>query len=295
MSSKKYYLIILPIVAILGSLFTAFASNLLFGDIINIQAGFLHATFFTTLPAIALAVSFVIITLYFIRIYKHPDCFKSLTRLYLILLIAFNAIGVLGCILAGAITYHTMFGNSPFPGYLIIFMIFNLLLIAEGVVGLVFLKKIRKDEGKIKINFLYVLKTIGWVLFILLVYNRFGTFLAAPTYIYWLNFYMTFPFYIWLLTGIYLGVIEVLYILGIVQKKHLLIFGIAGAVVNVILFTYAAIMGINDTTFIASLSQTMPVERMLSKPIEMPIHLLSYLGVSAVLIVQSLKKEKNKH
>lgn len=292
MNTKKYYLIILPIVAILGSLFTAFASNMFFGDIINIQAGFAHATFFTTLPAVTLAVSFVIITLYFIRIYKHPDCFKSITRLYLILLIAFNAIGVLGCILAAAITYHTLLSNNPFPGYLIIFMVFNLLLIAEGVVGLIFLRKIKKDEGKVKINFLYVLKTIGWVLFIFLAFNRFGTFLVAPTYIYWLNFYMTFPFYIWLLTPLYYGVVQVLFILGILNKRTLLIFAIAGMAVNVCLFTSTAIMGILDTSYIASLSQAMPLERMLSKPIEMPIHLLSYLGVGAALIVQSVKKEK---
>ena len=292
MSSKKYYLIILPIVAILGSLFTAFASNMFFGDIINIQAGFAHATFFTTLPAVALAVSFVLITLYFIRIYKHPDCFKSITRLYLILLIVFNAIGVLGCILAATITYHTLLSENPFPGYLIIFMIFNLLLIAEGVVGLIFLRKIKKDEGKVKINFLYVLKTIGWVLFIFLAFNRFGTLLVAPTYIYWLNFSMTFPFYIWLLTPMYFGVVEVLYILGIVKKRALFIFAIAGMAVNVCLFTSTAIMGILDTAYIASLSQAMPLERMLSKPIEMPIHLLSYLGVGAALIVQAMKKEK---
>ena len=80
--------------------------------------------------------------------------------------------------------------------------------------------------------------------------------------------------------------------LSIVKKRALFIFAIAGMAVNVCLFTSTTIMGILDTSYIASLSQAMPLERMLSKPIEMPIHLLSYLGVGAALIVQAMKKEK---
>ena len=100
---------------------------------------------------------------------------------------------------------------------------------------------------------------------------------------------LTPPF---ILTPMYLGVVEVLYILEVVDKKKLFLFGIIGAGVNVALFAYTAIIGIQDTAFIASLSQTMPVERMTSKPLEMLIHLLAYLGMAAVMIVQAKKKEK---
>ena len=51
-------------------------------------------------------------------------------------------------------------------------------------------------------------------------------------------------------------------------------------------------MGMNDSAFISSVSQVMPLERMASKPLEMLIQLLSYLGVGAALIVQALKGKK---
>lgn len=289
---KQYIIISLALIAIVGSFFTAFASNLLFGDIINIQSGFAHSTFFVTLPAIAVALSCVLAVLYIIRVYKHKDCIKRLSRLYAILLAAFNIIGLIGIVLAAAITYHTYFSNNPFNGYLMIFTFLNVLLLAGAIFVLVFIRKLQEDANKIKINALYVLKTVGWVLFILLAFNRFGTFLAAPTFVYLRNLYMTFPFYLWLLTPMYLGVVEVLYILEVVDKKKLFLFGIIGAGVNVALFAYTAIIGIQDTAFIASLSQTMPVERMTSKPLEMLIHLLAYLGMAAVMIVQAKKKEK---
>lgn len=289
---KKYIIISLSVIAVLGSLFTAFATNMFLADIINIQAGFAHATFFTTLPAIGLALSFVLATLYFIRAYKHPNAVKKITKLYSILLVVFNFIGVLGSVLAASITYHNLFSPVPFPGYLFIFMILNLLLGACGVLGLLNLKKIKDDEEKININFKYVLKTIGWTFFILLTFNRFGTLLMMPLYVYVRNLYMTFPFYIWLLTPLFFGVLEVLFILEVVNKKKLFLLSIIGLGANVALFAYIAVVGMNNSAFIASLSQAMPVERMTSKPLEMLIHLLSYLGVGSVLIVQAKKKPK---
>ena len=290
--NKKNIIISLIVVTILGSLFTAFATNMFLADIINIQAGFAHSTFFTTLSAIAVALSFVFATFYLIRIYKHPDCFKRISHLYALLLIIFNSIGVLGSILAASITYHTLFSENPFPGYLVVFLLLNLILVAGGVLGLLYLKKAKEDEGKIDINFKYVLKTIGWGLFILLVFNRFGTFLMMPFYVYLRNLYKTFLYYIWLLVPLYFGVLEVLYILEVVDKKKTFLLSLIGIGVNVALFVYIAIIGIKDSAFIASLSQTMPVERMTSKPIEMLIHLLSYLAVGSTLIIQAKKKPK---
>ena len=292
MLNKRNIVIALCVLALGGSLFTAFASNLFFGDIVNISAGFAHSTLFVTLPAVGVALSFVLGTLYLIRVYKHPDCVKRISRLYAILLAAFNCVGLLGCILAGAITYKTFVGPNPFPGYLIIFMILNLLLCAAGVCGFLYSRKLQDDEGKVEIKFLYVLKTIGWVLFILLAYNRFGTFLMMPAYVYLRNLYMTFPYYLWLLVPLCLGVLQVLYILGIVDKKKLFLLAVIVSGVNLCLFVYTVIIAANNSAFIASISQTMPLDRLASKPLEVLIHILSYLGVGAALIVQAKKQDK---
>ena len=292
LNRKQYLMIALSVLAVLGSLFVAFSSNLLFGDIINIQAGFAHSTFFVSLPAIATALTMVTITLYLIRVYKHPHAVKSMMRLYSIILMVFNFIGVIGVILSAVIVYKNMFGNNPFPGYLILFLLLNLLFLAVGVLGFLYSRKLKEDEEKVKINFKYVMKTVGWVLFILLTFNRFGTLLVAPSYIYLRNFYMTFPFYIWLSVPLYLGVVVILNMLEIIDKKKTLLMTIIGLGINVALFIYIVIMASNDSSFIAAVSQTMPVDRMTSKPIEVLIHLLSYLGVGAVLLIKSLKKDK---
>ena len=258
-----------------------------FDDIFNIAVEISHSTLFVSLPAMSVAVFFVMAVLYILRAYKRPNCIKRMSRLYAIILIVISAIGLVGAIMAGVNVYGTFVGSHPFPGYLIIFMILNVILLAGGVVGLIFSKKIKDDEDKVKINFLYVLKTIGWFLFICLVFNRFGMLLGAPTYIYLRNLYQTFPFYIYLLVPLFLGVLEAMYILKLLDRKKLFILGIVGIALNVVLFVYIAVMGVNDTAFISSLSQAMPLERMASKPLEILIHFLSYAGVGAAIMVQN--------
>ena len=284
---RKYIIIALALITIVGSLFMALGSNMFFDDIFNIAVEISHSTLFVSLPAMSVAVFFVMAVLYILRAYKRPNCIKRMSRLYAIILIVISAIGLVGAIMAGVNVYGTFVGSHPFPGYLIIFMILNVVLLAGGVVGLIFSKKIKDDEDKVKINFLYVLKTIGWFLFICLVFNRFGMLLGAPTYIYLRNLYQTFPFYIYLLVPLFLGVLEAMYILKLLDRKKLFILGIVGIALNVVLFVYIAVMGVNDTAFISSLSQAMPLERMASKPLEILIHFLSYAGVGAAIMVQN--------
>ena len=284
---RKYIIIALALITIVGSLFMALGSNMFFDDIFNIAVEISHSTLFVSLPAMSVAVFFVMAVLYILRAYKRPNCIKRMSRLYAIILIVISAIGLVGAIMAGVNVYGTFVGSHPFPGYLIIFMILNVILLAGGVVGLIFSKKIKDEEDKVKINFLYVLKTIGWFLFICLVFNRFGMLLGAPTYIYLRNLYQTFPFYIYLLVPLFLGVLEAMYILKLLDRKKLFILGIVGIALNVVLFVYIAVMGVNDTAFISSLSQAMPLERMASKPLEILIHFLSYAGVGAAIMVQN--------
>lgn len=292
---KKYLIIALSLILVVGSLFMALASNMFFDDIFNIQVEMSHSTLFVTLPAASVAIFFVMAVLYILRMYKHPDCAKRISRLYLIILAALSVVGLVGAILSGVNVYHTFTGSHPFPGYLIIFMILNIVLLGGSVAGLIFLRKMKEDTGRVKITFKHVMKTIGWFLFISMVFNRFGMLLGAPSYIYLRNLHQTFPFYLYLLVPVFLGVLEVLYIFQLLDRKKLFILGIVGIAVNVVLFAYIAIMGINDTGFISSLSQAMPLERMASKPLEILIHVLSYGGVGAAILVQNRKpKEEQK-
>ena len=289
MINKRNIIIALALLTVVGSLFTVLASNMFFGDIINMSAGFENATLFATLPAIGVAVTFAVAILFILRGYKHPDCLRRLARLYSIFVIALNGLGLLGDILSVAVVYHSFVAPNPFPGYLIIFTILNLALLCGGVFGLLSVKRLQEDTGRIKINFLYVLKTIGWFLFIMMVLNRLGTLLGAPAYIYLRNLGKTFLFYVYLLVPLYLGVVECLFILKVLDRKTLSIMAIVGLGLNVALFAYIAIMGMSDSGFVSSLSQAMPLERMASKPLEILIHVLSYSGVGAAILVQNRK------
>lgn len=287
MTKKKLItLISLIVLLFVGSMFTLLASNMLMDDLFNKGVSFSSTTLFVSLPAVSVATMFVLGVLYLIRTYRHPDCQKRITKLYLIIAMAFAFVGILGAILGGVINYGTFTGKNPFPGYLIIFLVINILLLAGACVGFIFtLKKMKEDEGRIKINFLYVLKTIGWVLFIGMVFNRFGLFLTMPVYIYTRNLYYTFPTYLYLLLPVFLSVVIVLFDLEIITRKLTFILGIVGLGLNVMFFAYTVAKGLGDTSFISSISQIYPIDRMASLPIEILLHFLAFAGVGATIMV----------
>ena len=283
---KKYVLICLGVLAVLGALFTALASNMLFDDLFNKGVALANMTIVVSLPAVSVATMFVLGVLWLIRTYRHPDCKKRITRLYLIIAAAFGLIGLVGSILGGALIYGTFTGNHPFPGYLIIFMILNILILGGSGYGLYYVfKKMPEDTGRVKVNAVYVLETIGWVLFIGMVFNRFGMFLGMPTYVYLRNLNHTAPTYLYLLLPLYLGVVEVLFKFEIVKRKQAFIMGIIGLGLNVLFFAYTVISGLSDTAFISSISQIYPIDRMASLPIEILLHFLAFAGVGAAIMV----------
>ena len=292
---KLYQLISLGVIAVVGSLFTLLASNMLFDDLFNKGVAFANCTLFVSLPAVSVAVMFVLGVLYLIRTYKHPDCKKRISRLYLIIAMSFTLIGVVGAVLGGTVVYGTFTGSNPFKGYLIIFMIINILLLIAGGVGLFFvLKKMPEDEGKVKINAAYVFKTIGWVLFIGMVFNRFGLFITMPVYVYARNLNHTIITYIYLLLPLFLGIVEVMYVYGLLKRKLFFILGIVGLGLNVLFFAYTVVQGLNSTAYISSISQIYPIDRMASLPIEILLHFLSFAGVAAAIMVQNRPQKEAK-
>ena len=289
---KKYLIISLIALTVVGAIFTALSSNMLFDDLFNKSVKFADATLFVSIPAVMFTLLFVLGIFYVLRCYQHKDCVKRISKHYLILAAVFGAIGAFFSIFGNLKCYGTLFGRHPFPGYSIIFLVLNLAMLGGAIFGLLKVKGLKDDEGRVQIKVGYVFKTIGWFLFVCLMLNRLGMFLAAPIYIYWRNLYQTFPFYIYLLMPVLLGVLEALYILKLINKKPLFMLTIAGLAVNAALFAYIIIMGINDTAFISSLSQAMPLERMASMPIEILIHVLSYAGVSAAILVENKKHKE---
>ncbi len=292
--SRKLSLAALVAIALLGSLFAVLGANMFFSDIGNMSAvgpkGFI-----TTFPALMFAALFPVCFLYVLRYYLRPKTFKRLTRLYVIIAMALSFVGLICSILSGVLVYGSFVKPYPFPGYLIIFMVLYALILCGGAFALVRLHKLPDDEERFKVDVKHVFKTIGWFLFICLAIERLGLFVASPVYIYWRNFYMTFPFYIFLLVPAFLGTVKVLDLLGYLEKPNLkLILSIAGVACTVVLFVAIAIPGILNTAYVSSVSTAMPLERLASKPLEILIHLLSNLAVGIILLVQALKARKQK-
>ena len=292
--SRKLSLAALVAIALLGSLFAVLGANMFFSDIGNMSAAGPKG-FITTFPALMFAALFPVCFLYVLRYYLRPKTFKRLTRLYVIIAMALSFVGLICSILSGVLVYGSFVKPYPFPGYLIIFMVLYALILCGGAFALVRLHKLPEDEEKFKVDVKHVFKTIGWFLFICLAIERLGLFVASPVYIYWRNFYMTFPFYIFLLVPAFLGTVKVLNLLGYLEKPNLkLILSIAGIACTVVLFVAIAIPGILNTAYVSSVSTAMPLERLASKPLEILIHLVSNLAVGIILLVQALKARKQK-
>ena len=292
--NRRLTLAALVALTLLGGLFAILGANMFFSDIGNMSAvgpkGFI-----TTVPALMFAALFPTAFLYVLRYYLRPKTFKRMTRLYVIIAMALSFVGLLCTILSGVMVYGSFVKPYPFPGYLIIFMVLHILVLGGGAFALVKLQKLPEDEERFKVTVKHVFKTLGWFLFTSLAMERFGLFVASPVYIYWRNFYMTFPFYLFLLVPAFLGTVKVLDLLGCLEKPNLkLILSIVGLACTVVLFVAIAVPGILYTSYVSSVSTAMPLERLASKPVELLIHLASNLAVGTILLVQALKARKQK-
>ena len=292
--SKRVTFVILVLLVVCGSLLSVVADNMLAADIGNIAVGLSNSTILASLPSACFATLFVMAILYTVRLYHNPNVFKRMTRLYLIIACALGFVGFLGALISGILIYNSFVLPYPFPGYLIIFMVVHVLVMGGSITGIIFVNKMEEDKDKVKINFLYVLQTIGWFLFIALLLNRFGFFLTCPFYIYWRNLYLTFPFYLFLMCSGLIGLLFVALELDLFKtKKVKMICSISLTAVVVLLFIAILIIGGNETAMISAVSPTMPLERLASMPLEIMIHFIAYLGVLTVSNIRAAREYKN--
>ena len=286
--SKKFLVISLAVIAVLGSLLTFYASNLFFGDVSNFGSG--SPTLFVTFPALLLGALFVAATLFIVRFYQRPNSRKVLCRNYLFIAMALAAFGALFAVLGGVVNYRGNFISYPFPGYLIIMLVLHILIIAGAALALFkIVLKMPDDSEKFKVKPLHVLHTLGLFLLIALAFNRFGAFLLMPVYVQWSSLYMTFVYFLFLLIPMALLVLKVLGILG---YKSLFVPTVVVAALNIVLFAVTAIIGVNDSSFISAVSAAAPLERLGSMPMEILIHFVTYLGVSIYYLVKEIKNKK---
>ena len=288
--SRMKTLIILIITAIIGVPLAILGTDMLLSDLVNKGAQLL---IFSSLTSALLGAVVVTVFIGVIRLYLRPNTRKKATKNYTIIVLVLSSVGFISSILSGIIEYQSLVKPYPFPGFLIIFMIAHLLVIASCVYGLVFcIKKMPEDQEAFKVTVGHVFKTIGWFLFVSLTLNRFGMFVISPLYIEWRTFGMTFVFYLYLLVPLALGIYKVLKLLGFIgEGLGNTIFAISMEVINLALCAVIVILGSTHSEFISAVSPAMGLERISSMPFEIIIHFASYTGVVTMMLVQSLKRK----
>ena len=288
--SKKFVIISLAIIAIIGSLVTFYASNMFFSDVSNFGAGFMNTTLFVSLTGMLFGAMLIAAPLFIVRFYQRPNSRKVLCRNYLFIAIALAAFGLIFAVLGGVVNYRGNFVKYPFPGYLIIMIVLHLLVIVGA--ALVLFKKVLKmpdDTEKYKVTVKHVFHTLGLYLLIALAFNRFGAFLFMPVYCQFSTLYKTFVYYIFLLVPMVILVIKAMRILELGKNRFLM--SLITLIVTTGLMVAILLLGKSDSSFISAVSAAAPLERLGSMPMEIFIHFFAYFGVLIYyVIIEKLNK-----
>ncbi len=291
--SKKFSLIALAIIAVLGSLMAFAASNLFFTDVPYFGPHIMDTSIFLSFTALLFGAYFVIGAMYIVRSYLKPNIRKKMSKTYLKTTMVLAGLGFVFAILAAVINYNGNFlASAPFPGFIIIMMVMHLLVLGGSIFALLKpVKALPEDTEEFKVGAKHVFFTMGWFLFTALAFNRFGAFLTMPIYVELRNFYQTVFFYLFLLVPMAILVKKVFDVFEL--KLNRFIYVIILFAINLVLFVVVAIIGLNDTTFVSSLSPAMPLERLAAKPVEIIIHFASQFGILLAWLIREIKAKKN--
>ena len=290
--SKKFSLIALAIIAVLGSLVAFAASNLFFTDVPYFGPNIMDTALFASFTVLLFGAYFVMGPMYIVRSYLKPNIRKRMSKTYLKTTIVLAGLGFVFAILAGVINYKGNFlAPYPFPGFIIVMMVAHLLVLGGAIFALVKpVKALPEDTEQFKVGAKHVFFSMGWFLFVALAFNRFGSFLTMPMYVELRNFHLTFLFYLFLLVPMAILVKKVFDVYEVKFNKF--VYVIALFAVNLVLFVAVAIIGMNDTTFVSSLSPAMPLERLAAKPVEIIIHFASQFGILLAWLIREIKAKK---
>ena len=290
--SKKFSLIALAIIAVLGSLMAFAASNLFFTDVPYFGPHIMDTAIFSSFTALFFGAYFVMGAMYIVRSYLKPNIRKRMSKTYLKTTMVLAGLGLIFAILSGVITYHgNLLAPYPFPGFLILMLVGHTLVLGGAIFA--FLKPVKalpEDTEQFKVGAKHVFFTMGWFLFTALAFNRFGAFLTMPLYVELRNFHLTFLFYLFLLVPMAILVKKVFDVYEL--KLNRFIYVIVVFAINLVLFLAVAIIGMNDTTFVSSLSPAMPLERLAAKPVEIIIHFASQFGILLAWLIREIKAKK---
>lgn len=291
--NKKHTLIILSVLAVVGSFVNFYATNLVMDTISNIEHPQFILRFTPSLSGLFVAIEFILAFFFFMRLYLHQTHKKRMIFVYGITLAAMGGVGIILTIISATVLYGSFTIASPFAGYHIVVLIWHLLMVALGLVMALYLKNRVKDPDIIlyKTKARYVIFTIFVSLLIFFTFNRFGAFLWAPFYIQWRTISSTYSFYLSLLLLIAMGVNIVCYVFNVYKGRIGAVTGVAVssviATLSLVFFIQIVTRGISDPLFVASISPAVPIERLATIPIDTVLQSLVVIILALYTITHS--------
>lgn len=268
--TKKKTIIMLIVLAVVGSIINFYTTNMALSDLSNMFYGVHDAFCITTIPGVMVSFEFVLFTLYVMRRFLRPQYIKALNRQYSILTIVFSSIGLIAAVISAEVFYPGWFSIYPFPYYCIVSFLWHALMTVGSIINLSKNKKREDDKVHRPFKIRYTVYTVFNVLIIFFAYDRFGALLFAPLYVQLRTLYMTIPFYISLLLPMALLVQSALFMFGVYEKRSNFDVWYLSVVLflNVVLFAAVTVIGSHNTQFISAISPALGIERLATKPID---------------------------
>lgn len=290
--SKKFASILLIIVTTVGSFFTFYGANLLFSDVGNMGMGIKDPNIISSFPMIMIFCQFILGEIYLVRYIKRPQYVKAMSKKYLIIFACFSLVGLITAIVSGIIIYHSFFKPFPIPAYCFVMIVTHTLFIAAAIYFYILVnKRMKDDEEKREFSVLYVLKTIGFSLFVFFAFERFGAFLYSPFFIEWRTFYLSWPFIITLLVPMSMFIQCFLNNYAKYREKPLcgLFFAIINMVLGISCNVAVMIIGYSDSRLVSAISPAMALERLQCSRIDIVIITVLTVIVGAYALQYSLR------
>lgn len=294
---KKLPVIILILTALIGSFINFYASNLFLSDVSNLTFGFYNRPYYVlaTLPGVSLAFIFVLLAIFLVRYIRHPEYLKRMSKLYVIIFMAFSFVGLVSSILSGILVYKTFTAPNPFPGYLILSIIlFSICLILGVLFFTLLFKRIPEDKERKEITAGYVFFSILFSVLTYFAFNRFGAVLWICSYVDGPTLYMTWPFYLYLLLPICMFVHTVLYAFDFYKKHNLAALVTISVITGLFIIggVYTILVGRAVPEFISVISPAEGASRLLAKPIGIILHIVLFGILDIYSLYHSIKYYK---
>ena len=266
--SKKFKVTI-TLVAIMGSVATFFATNMLMSDISNMFYMTVTKDVISTMPWFIVSMQFILAIMAMIRVAGRPQYRKARTKLYLNIAAVFAVLGVIMTILTGTMIYHSFTLPYPFKHAAVTVLLWHILVL---IVALIARQKVSLWPDDLKARKASVGRIFYSTIAALMVFyalNRLGALMVMSLYVHRTSLYKTWIFYLSLLLPIAVLVNALFDEMGEFKKhtKAFVVYNTCLIIMDVVLLIGVGTAAY-DTQFVSVISPAVPIERLITIPID---------------------------